>query len=150
MENQENKTIIQYRRTFHHAIERVFEAFLDPAQVKVWFGPKEFSIGKVKLTPEPGGNIDIEMITPNGAVLWAKGIYREIIPLEKISYTFSYVPDGPGLGESLVSFYFTAKGNETEVALVHEIYKTINPEGRTKGWEDGFDKMDLLLQKNNK
>lgn len=148
MENQENKTIIQTRRTFGHTVDKVFEAFLDPAQVKVWFGPKEFSIGQVILAPEAGGNIEIEMITPKGDILWVKGTYVEIIPLKKIAYTFTYVPDGPNLGKSLVNFYFTGNGNETTVALVHEIYKTINPEGRAKGWEDGFDKLERLLLEN--
>ena len=65
---------------------------------------------------------------------------------EKISYTYHYVPDTSGLGESLVCFYFSGNENETVIELVQEIYKPVNTEGRTRGWEGGFDKMELFLE----
>ena len=52
----------------------------------------------------------------------------------------------PNLGETLVTFHFRAVETGTEVSLVHTIYKEINPAGRAKGWEDGFDKMEQILK----
>ena len=141
---QTDKTIIHCKRVFKHPVEKVFDAFLNPLHVKEWFGPKEITIGQVMLSPVVGGNLDIEMITSTG-VLWVKGIFREIVLHKKISYAYHYVPDASGLGESLVSFYFSSNENETEIELVQEIYKSINAEGRTKGWEGGFDKMEIFL-----
>lgn len=142
---QTDKTIIHCKRLFKHPVEKVFEAFLSPLHVKEWFGPKEITIGQVMLTPVVGGNLDIEMISSTG-ILWVRGIFREIILHKKISYAYHYVPDAPGLGESLVNFYFSGNENETEIELVQEIYKSINAEGRTRGWEGGFDKMEIFLQ----
>jgi uncharacterized protein YndB with AHSA1/START domain len=142
---QTDKTIIHCNRVFKHPVEKVFEAFLNPLHVKEWFGPKEITIGQVMLSPVVGGNLDIEMITSTG-VFWVKGIFREIVLHKKISYAYQYVPDISGLGESLVSFYFSSHKNETEIELVQEIYKSINAEGRTRGWEGGFDKMEIFLE----
>lgn len=143
---EKNNTIIQCKRVFKHPVHRVFGAFLDPEKVKLWFGPKEFSIGKVNLNPEVNGALEIEMITPKNDVLWVKGVYTEIVPETRIAYTFIYEPDGPNLGKTLVTVHFKAVSDlETEVQLVHTIYKTINPEGRAKGWEAGFDKLEILL-----
>jgi uncharacterized protein YndB with AHSA1/START domain len=143
---QRDKTIIRCKRTFRHPVEKVFDAFLHPEHLKEWFGPKEVTIGQVMLLPVIGGKLDIEMITPTG-VLWVKGIFREIDLYKKISYSYHYVPDASGLGESLVNFYFSGYENQTEIELVQEIYKPVKAEGRTKGWEGGFDKMELFLER---
>lgn len=143
---EQDTTIIQCKRAFRQPVQKVFSYFLDPAMVKQWFGPKEFSIGRVNLEPKVGGHLEIEMITPKKDVLWVKGSYTEILANKKIAYTFIYEPDGPNLGETLVTIHFKViKSDETEVQLIHTIYKTINPEGRAKGWEAGFDKMEVLL-----
>ena len=142
---KKDKTIITTKRVFNYSVEKVFEAFLNPLHIKEWFGPKEFTNGRVMLTPAAGGNIDIEMITPKGTI-WMKGVFTEIILHKKIEYRFHYDPDTPGVGESLVCFYFSSSNNETEVEMVQTIYKSITTEGRTKGWEDGFDKMETLLK----
>ncbi|MCF8451467.1 MAG: SRPBCC domain-containing protein, partial [Taibaiella sp.] len=131
-------------------VSKVFQAFLDPAAVKQWFGPYAFSIGEVILDARVNGVLEIEMIAPNGQTLWVKGAYTEIVPLQRIGYTFSYVPDMPGLGETLVTTHFLARDQETEVTIIHTIYKTINPEGRAKGWVDGFAKMEQLLDNKHK
>jgi uncharacterized protein YndB with AHSA1/START domain len=146
---EHDTTIIQCKRAFRHPRQRVFGYFLDPTMVRQWFGPKEFSIGQVILEPKVGGTLEIEMITPKKDVLWVKGSYTEIVANEKIAYTFVYEPDGPNLGKTLVTINFRAvNDSETEVQLIHTIYKTINPEGRAKGWEAGFDKMEILMQNN--
>jgi uncharacterized protein YndB with AHSA1/START domain len=142
---QKDKTIIHCKRVFKHPVERVFNAFLNPSHLKEWFGPKEITIGQVILSPLVGGDLNIEMITTTG-VLWVKGIFREIVLHKKISYEYHYVPDTSGLGESLVSFYFSGNETETEIELVQEIYKPVNTEGRTRGWEGAFDKMEIFLK----
>lgn len=141
----ENKTIISCKRVFAQPVAKVFGVFLDAAKVKQWFGPKEFSIGEVFIEPVVSGRIEIEMITPKGDILRVRGIYTTIETDATIAYTFRYEPDMPGLGETLVTFHFGRVEAGTEVSLVHTIYKPINPAGRTKGWEDGFDKMEKLL-----
>lgn len=142
---EQNKTLISCRRFFPHPCGRVFDAFLSPDKIKQWFGPKEFSIGEVSLSPEAGGALAIEMITPRGDKLWVRGVYKRIVPNTEIIYTFSYEPDMPGLGETMVTITFSETDGGTEVSILHTIYKSIDAAGRTKGWEDGFDKMQTLL-----
>ena len=143
-----DKTVISVKRVFKFPVGRVFEAFLNPFHIKEWFGPKESANGQVLLTPEVGEQIAIEMITPKGTI-WMKGIFTDIILHKKIEYRFNYVPDAPDIGESTVCFYFSNNGNETEVELVQTIFKFVNMEGRTKGWQEGFDKMEKLFETTN-
>jgi uncharacterized protein YndB with AHSA1/START domain len=142
---QKDTTIIHHKRVFKHPVEKVFDAFLNPLQVKEWFGPKEFRIGQVMLSPVVGGAFDVEMISPTG-ILWVKGIFREIVLHKKISYAYRYIPDPSAMGESLVNFYFSGNENETEIELVQEIYKPVNVEGRSRGWEGAFDKIERFLE----
>ncbi|MEP6950948.1 MAG: SRPBCC domain-containing protein [Ginsengibacter sp.] len=141
---QKDTTIIHCKRVFKHPVKKVFDAFLNPLHIKEWFGPKECTIGQVMLSPVVGGNLTIEMISTTG-VLWVNGIFREIVLHKKISYEYHYVPDTSGLGESLVTLYFSGNEIETEIELVQEIYKSINAEGRSGGWEGGFDKLEIFL-----
>ncbi|MES2701834.1 MAG: SRPBCC domain-containing protein [Bacteroidota bacterium] len=140
----QDKTIIRCSRTFGHPVSKVYEAFVNPALVQQWYGPKEFTIGTVNIVPEVNGSLEIELVTPKGT-LWVKGIFTEMIPGVRLAYTFVYEPDMPNLGRTLVTIHFKEQGTATEVELIHTIYKTINPGGRTKGWETGFDKMEQIL-----
>jgi uncharacterized protein YndB with AHSA1/START domain len=142
---QKDTTIIHCKRVFKHPVEKVFQAFLNPLHVKEWFGPKEFTIGQVMLSPVAGGAFEVEMISPAG-ILQVKGIFKEIVLHKKISYAYHYIPDTSAMGESLVNFYFSGNENETEIELVQEIYKPVNVEGRTRGWEGAFDKMERFFE----
>jgi len=66
--------------------ERVFRAFTDPADMKRWWGPRGFSVAGAKMDLRPGGSYHYALHAPDGAVLWGKFIYREIVPPQLLVY----------------------------------------------------------------
>lgn len=139
------KTILQCRRAFRYPVDKVFEAFIRPEYLKEWFGPKDFTVNEVQARPEIGGEYAVELLSPQGMVLNVKGMYKEIEPPKKLAFTFGYDPDKLGLGKSEVFINFNYRDGETEVELTQIVYRAINPEGRTQGWEQSFDKLEILL-----
>jgi len=74
----------------------------------------------------------------------AYGTYREILPPEKLVYTWSW--EGQDPMETLVTVEFREVGDSTEVELTHERFP--NAEERDKhneGWVGCLDQLSKLL-----
>ena len=144
-ENFKNKTIIKLKRTFPCTTGILFEAFLDPEVFRQWFSPHGFTAKKVEINPVIGGEYKCELERTDGMKLVIKGRYEEIIEYSKICFTFMYEPDVSSLGTSKVTVTFTETGNSTEIILFQEINKVISTEGRAKGCEHMFSKLEEII-----
>ncbi|HMT12988.1 MAG TPA: hypothetical protein PKA39_15365, partial [Ignavibacteria bacterium] len=59
-----------------------------------------------------------------------------------------YDPDVSEIGECKVTISFSSKGNTASIVLNQEIFKSIKAEGRTKGWNYMFSRLeDNLINK---
>lgn len=164
--NTENKDIV-ITRIFDAPIEQVWKMWTEPEHFKKWWGPKDFTAPVIKMNLRVGGKYLWCMrgsATPAGEVqdFWSAGIYKEIVPMEKLVYTDNFADkDGniikasdyglPGeWPESTeVSVTFEDAGNgRTKMTLRH----TDIPEGTMRemtgaGWNQSFDKMDASFSK---
>lgn len=140
----ESKTIIQCSRVFPYPVQDIFAAFLDASILKQWFGPKDSVTGDIHIDARQDGDYAIELHVDTKS-LWIKGRYTAIVPNQQLDFTFYYDPDMPDIGKSDVRVVFNQQNDKTEVVLTQVIYKNINPEGRTKGWESSFDRLETLL-----
>ncbi len=161
--NTWNKDIV-ITRIFDAPIEQVWKMWTEPEHFKKWWGPKDFTAPVIKMDMRAGGKYHWCMrgaTTPGGETgkiqdFWTVGIYKEIIPMEKIVYTDNFAdkdgniikPSEYGLaGEwpesSEVTVTFEDAGNgQTKMTLRH----TGIPEGTMNemtgaGWKQSFDKM---------
>lgn len=93
--------------------ETVWRYWTDPARMCDWWG------AAAELDPRPGGACVIEM--GNGGVM--RGEYVELVPHERIVFTFGWDPHaaGPDIapGSTLVEVTLTADGDGTILALRH-------------------------------
>ena len=112
-----------------------------------------------KLDVRPGGRYEIEVKTPEGVTYIGGGVYREVKPPEKLSFTWLWKtapekPDATSIQaeDSLVTVEFFERGaNSTEVVLTHEMLTTEGSrKSHKKGWEGCFDKLAEYLQKSPK
>ena len=86
-------------------IERVFDAsrdlvwrcFAEPERMKEWFGPKGSVIVASTMDFRVGGTYHGAMRDPSGQVMWAKFVYREIIPPERLVWVHSFSDEAGGL-----------------------------------------------------
>jgi uncharacterized protein YndB with AHSA1/START domain len=148
-------------------IERVFDApaglvwraWTEPARAKRWWGPKNFTAPVVKIDLRVGGVYLFCMRSPEGQDFWSTGVYREIVPQERIVVTDSFadengnvvpgshygMPDWPK--ELLITVTFEERGGKTRMTLRHAgIPSGQMLEQTGQGWNESFDKLAESLK----
>ncbi len=153
------KREIVITRVFDAPRELVWKAWTDPERLKRWWGPKTFTAPFCTLDLRVGGTYLYCMRSPDGKDYWSTGVYREIVPLERIVCTDSFAdekgkvvpathygmsPDFPP--EMLVTVTFEEHGGKTTLTLRH----TGIPAGTDRslaeqGWSESLDKLDGVL-----
>lgn len=96
----------------------VFQAFTQPEHLKRWWAPKPYSISACAVDLRPGGVWHYAMRDPSGQEHWARSVYREIIPPEKLIYTSTFADEHAnpveGVPESLTTIIFTEEAGKTK------------------------------------
>ena len=70
-------------RTFDAPRELVWKCFTEPERMKEWWGPKGSTIVASNMDLRVGGSYHGAMRDPQGNVMWAKFVYREITAPER-------------------------------------------------------------------
>jgi uncharacterized protein YndB with AHSA1/START domain len=107
------------KRTFKARRERVFAAWTKPELMARWFFPDASWSVDVQAELAPGGKYSLRMRDPSGAEHLQFGCYREIVPVSRLVFTWS-CPD-LGVEDSVVTVSLTARGESTELELLHEL-----------------------------
>jgi uncharacterized protein YndB with AHSA1/START domain len=101
------------------------------------------------LEARPGGAYRTRMRRPDGATNVVSGVYREIVPAQRLVFTWIWEAAGAAFNagqKSLVTVTFAARDGKTEMTLRHE--RLVNPEAHDShrhGWMVTFDKLTELL-----
>ena len=137
------------KRTYNAPIDVVWRAWADPEQAKAWWGPRGFTAPVVELDERPGGKWRAQMIAPDGTELWQHGVYREIVPKQRIVYTMIWDRD-PG-HEMLVTIEFAAQREKTGISFEQTGFKSDGErEGHKDGWNQSFDRLGEYLEQRGK
>lgn len=131
--------------------EKVFQAFTDPTLLTQWFGPKEVTTTDAQVDLKIGGRYQLTMQEPNGNIINHGGEYREIIPPEKL--VFTWVLEGQGCegsqgeyAETIVTIEFQDIGSSTRLILSHDFLpSTESKEAHTQGWIGCLDCLEETL-----
>ncbi len=161
MESQtRNEKELRIIRVFDAPRERVWKAWTDPERVKSWWGPRSFTAPFAKIDLRVGGKYLCCMRSPDGKDYWSTGVYREIVPLQRIVATDSFADEkgnvvpathygmGPDLPlEFVVTVTFEEYQGKTRLTLKHAGF----PSGRdsemaSQGWNESFDKLAETLK----
>ena len=141
-----SETTFHLKRTFAAPREKVFRAWTDPEELKKWWGPEGYATPSAQVDLRVGGRYRLGMKKlPDGEVFYLSGTYREVRPLEKLVYTWSWEAE-PEFGETLVTVEFRAMGNSTEVVLTHELFPNEKArQDHDKGWNSCLDRLARWL-----
>lgn len=82
-ETQSNREIV-ITRIFNAPREVVFKVWTEPKHIEQWWGPQGFTTRVTEMDLRPGGQWRYVMIGPDGTEYPAKGVFREIVPSERI------------------------------------------------------------------
>ena len=77
-------------RTFDAPRALVFKAWTECDHLMKWFGPKGTTIPKATLDLRPGGSFHYCLRMPNGAEMWGKWVFREIVVPERLVLVSSF------------------------------------------------------------
>ncbi len=77
-------------RVFDAPRELVFQAHTDPNHVPHWWGPRHLTTTVETMDVRPGGAWRIVQRDPEGNEYAFRGEYREVVPPERLVYTFEF------------------------------------------------------------
>jgi uncharacterized protein YndB with AHSA1/START domain len=146
--------VLEITRVFDAPRKVVFAAWTDPKQVAEWWGPKGFTNPVCELDVRPGGAILIHMRAPDGVVYPMSGVYKEIVPPEKIVFTsIALDKDGKAMFENLNTVIFSERDGKTIVQLRTEVLKSSAAAeqplaGMEMGWNMTLDRLEAHVGKN--
>lgn len=159
---QSTEKALVIERTFDAPREQVWQAWTEPQQLMRWWGPRTFTAPAAKIDFRVDGKYLFAMQSPDfndGKPIWSCGVYREIVPLERIVCTDSFadekgnvVPasaygmEGDFPLEMIVTVTFEDVDGKTKMTLRHEgLPAGEHSAGANVGWNESFDKLAELL-----
>ena len=153
---QPGDEVIALSRVFDAPRELVFEAFTRPEHLAQFWGPRGMDNVACTVDLRVGGVFRVDVRGPDGRIYPATGVYREIVPPERLVYAATTTDDNPcGAGlppRSIVTLRFEAQGSKTRLTVHAQLQSRADVEaaiagGFNRGWEDSFDRLKELLAK---
>jgi len=123
---------------------KVFAAWTEPEKIKRWFGPGAVRCTTAEFDLRVGGSYTIAAASPDGEKFQVGGTLREVIPDQKLVYTWAWhsTPER----ESLVTVEFKPDGDGTLLTLTHEQFLDEDARDRhQQGWNGALDKLERVF-----
>lgn len=155
----DQKLVIE--RVFDAPRELVWRAWTEPEMFARWYGPNGFTVPVCKIDFRVGGTFLTCMSGPENFEYWTTGVYREIVPIERIVATESPAdPEGNVVSpthygmsaemplETLRTVILeTYESNKTKMVFEHVgLPSREDQDGAGRGWNQAFDKLaDYLV-----
>ncbi len=112
-------TEIRFERFFGRSPQLLFDAWTQPQHVRQWWGCRNSSISACEMDLRVGGSWQIVMMMPDGSEHPFRGVYREIVPGERLIYTECY--DVPQFGRPKWLTTITFEAVQGGTVLTHTI-----------------------------
>ncbi|MBD2677658.1 MULTISPECIES: SRPBCC family protein [Nostoc] len=157
-DSTESERKIVITRVFNAPRELVFKAWTEPQHIAQWWGPKGFTTRVTELDLRLGGRWRYVMISPDGTEYPAKGVFREIVPPERIVTTdefdegFEQVINAELPQGIVMTAIFEDVDGKTKLTL-EIVHKSASDRrkheemGVVAGWNSSFDCLDEFLAK---
>jgi len=146
--------VVVITRTFNAPRDLVFKAWTEPHHLMRWWGPKHFTTPVFELDFRPGGAFRFCMRSPDGQDHWARGVYREIDPPERIVFTAAALEhkDGPPRLEGVTTVTFADEGGKTKITLRATAVPLSESgrgavDGMEQGWTETIERLGEYLTK---
>jgi uncharacterized protein YndB with AHSA1/START domain len=139
---------IHVEREFDAPRERVFAAYTDPELIPQWWGPRGTTTIVEEMEPVTGGRYRFVSRNSDGSETGFRGVFREVIPHERIVQTFEW--EGMPGHVSVDTAVFEDLGDRTRVVSTSVFHLTEEREGMLesgmeKGMNETYDRLDELL-----
>jgi uncharacterized protein YndB with AHSA1/START domain len=139
------KPSLTFKRHYAAPIEKVFRAWTEPEALKLWFGPSdEGKILVAETNINVGGRYRIVLEMPDGEQHRVGGVYREVVPNEKLTFTWAW--ESTPERESLVTVKLKKAGSGTDMTLTHEqFFDEAARDRHEHGWTGTLERLDRYI-----
>jgi uncharacterized protein YndB with AHSA1/START domain len=122
LEQTDTMALVMIRR-FAAPRTLLFRTWTEPEHARIWWAPQGFEIMSCQMDLQPGGRWRIRMRSPGGTIHVKRGRYREIVPPERLSFTWAWEnalgETGP---ETIVTLSFDDQGSGTRLTLRQSMF----------------------------
>ena len=147
MATQTTTSSLTITRTIKAPPERVFDAWTQPEHMKRWSAPEGNTVEMAEVDLTVGGAYHIRMVSDEGVHYNAVGEYREVSRPTRLVYTWAWEEKEHDVGETLVTVEFKARGDETEVVVVHEGFPAAEArDAHEQGWTSCLNRFAELVE----
>lgn len=151
-------------RTFAAPRDLVWKVHTDCRHLKHWWGPKGFTVQHCSIDLRPGGIFHYGLGAPDGAVVWGKFVFREIVAPERFVCVVAFSDAQAGITrhpmtptwplQMLSTTSFTEEGGRTTVTVRWHPHEATAEElatfdagrdGMRQGFAGTFDQLEAYL-----
>ena len=141
---------LSLKRIFDAPRALVWKAWTTPETVVLWLGPVEWPAVSVSQDLRVGGEWRACLRSPEtGQDLWQGGVYREIVPPERLVFTFKWDDsheDGPPVDTLVTVEFAELPDGRTRMDFTHEGLKSEQSlAGHRHGWTSTFERLEAFL-----
>lgn len=108
---------IVFMRVFDAPRRMVWEAWTDPEQVGLWWGPRGFSTTVQEMDVRPGGLWKLVMHGPDGMDYPNKSIFTDVVPYERLCCKLSGGKRGGPAAQFEMTATFEDDGDKTRLTM---------------------------------
>jgi uncharacterized protein YndB with AHSA1/START domain len=138
------KPSLTLKRRLNAPPGKVYAAWTDPAKIAQWFGPDSGKVERAETDLRVGGRYTVVFFTEDGEEHNVSGVYREVVPDEKLVFTWAWrtTPER----ESLVTVQIKPDGAGSLLTLIHEQFFDEAARDRHQyGWTGSLNKLEKYL-----
>ena len=136
-------------RIFDAPRDLVFKAYADPNLVPQWWGPRKYTTRVDKMDVKPGGMWRYVQRDADGSMHPFHGVYHEVVPSERLVYTFEY--EGMPGHVMLETVSFEAQDGKTKM-VDKSVFQSVEDRdgmintGMEQGMAETLDRFEELLE----
>lgn len=150
VEDLATRPTLRMQRVFDAPRALVWRAWTSPEIRVLWMGPVEWPMVSGAGDFRVGGAWRACLRSPEtGEELWQGGVYREIVPEERLVFTFKWDEsheDGPPVDTLVTVQLSDAPGGGTLMDFTHEGLKSEQSlTGHRHGWTSTFERLEAFL-----
>ncbi|MEO6907546.1 MAG: SRPBCC domain-containing protein [Abditibacteriaceae bacterium] len=145
--SEPEEKVLSITRVFDAPRHLVFEAWTKAEHLKKWLSPEGFTVQSSEGDVRPDGAWRSSMRNPDGELIKMDGVYREIVPNEKLVFTHAWDEETGGSGhETVITVTFADQDGKTRMNFHQAFFLAKETrDAHVGGWSQCFDKLSELL-----
>jgi uncharacterized protein YndB with AHSA1/START domain len=139
------KPSLTIKRRINAPPAKVYQAWTDPQKMMRWYAPADAETLRAEADTRVGGRFRVLMRTADGEEHDVSGVYREVVPDEKLVFTWAWRSKPEW--ESLVTVALKRDGEGTILTLIHEqLPDEAGRDGHRNGWTGAIEKLARVVE----